>query len=65
MAFERFAEQHETLEAMVHNELNDFRVSASRGFFRCPLDKAIALLIKSAKPLQNSNEQHVAEDVTQ
>lgn len=65
VAFELFTEQHEALEAMIHNELNDFRVSASREFFRYPLDKAIALLIKSAKPLQNSTEQYVAEDVTQ
>lgn len=65
VAFELFTKQHEALEAMIHNELNDFRVSTSREFFRYPLDKAIALLINSAKPLQNSTEQYVAEDVTQ
>lgn len=65
VAFELFAEQHEILEAMLHKELNDFRVNTSREFFRYPLDKAITLLIKSAKPLQKSTEQYVAEDVTQ
>jgi len=45
VAFELFAEHHETLEAMVHLELTDFRVNAAREFFRYPLDKAIALLI--------------------
>lgn len=65
VAFELFAEQHEALEAMVHNELNDFRVNAAREFFRYPLDKAIALLIQLATPLQNSTEQYVAEDITQ
>ena len=64
VAFELFAEQHEALEAMVHNELNDFRVNAAREFFRYPLDKAVALLIKLATPLQNSTEQYVAEDIT-
>lgn len=64
VAFELFAEQHEVLEAMVHNELNDFRVNAAREFFRYPLDKAVALLIKLATPLQNSTEQYVAEDIT-
>ncbi|HFN3649825.1 GIY-YIG nuclease family protein [Enterobacter hormaechei] len=65
VAFELFAEQHEALEAMVHNELNDFRVNAAREFFRYPLDKAVALLIQLATPLQNSTEQYVAEDITQ
>ncbi|HAV1590939.1 TPA: GIY-YIG nuclease family protein [Enterobacter hormaechei subsp. xiangfangensis] len=64
VAFELFAEQHEALEAMVHNELNDFRVNAAREFFRYPLDKAVALLIKLATPLKNSTEQYVAEDIT-
>lgn len=65
VAFELFAEHHETLEAMVHLELTDFRVNAAREFFRYPLDKAIALLIQLAKTLQSSAEQYVAEDVTQ
>ncbi|WJW95206.1 GIY-YIG nuclease family protein [Enterobacter pseudoroggenkampii] len=65
VAFELFAEQHEALEAMVHNELNDFQVNAAREFFRYPLDKAVALLIQLATPLQNSTEQYVAEDITQ
>ena len=65
VAFEIFAEQHETLEARVHLELTDFRVNAAREFFRYPLDKAIALLIKLAEPIQSSAEQYVAEDVTQ
>ncbi len=60
VAFELFAEQHEALEAMVHNELNDFRVNAAREFFRYPLDKAVALLIKLATPLK----KYVAEDIT-
>lgn len=65
VAFELFAEHHETLEAKVHIELTDFRVNAAREFFRYPLDKAIALLIQLSKPIQNSAEQYVAEDVTQ
>ncbi|EKN5158562.1 GIY-YIG nuclease family protein [Yersinia enterocolitica] len=65
VAFEIFAEQHETLEARVHLELTDFRVNTSREFFRYPLDKAIALLIKLAEPIQSPTEQYVAEDVTQ
>ncbi|WJV55409.1 GIY-YIG nuclease family protein [Prodigiosinella aquatilis] len=65
VAFEIFAEQHETLEARVHLELTDFRVNTAREFFRYPLDKAIALLIKLAEPIQSSAEQYVAEDVTQ
>lgn len=65
VAFELFAEQHEALEAMVHNELNDFRVNPAREFFRYPLDKTIALLLQLAKPPQNSAERYVAEDVTQ
>ncbi|MDK2634944.1 GIY-YIG nuclease family protein [Pantoea stewartii subsp. indologenes] len=65
VAFEIFAEQHETLEAKVHLELTDFRVNAAREFFRYPLDKAIALLIKLAEPIQSTAEQYVAEDVTQ
>lgn len=65
VAFEIFAEQHETLEARVHLELTDFRVNAAREFFRYPLDKAIALLINLAEPIQSTAEQYVAEDVTQ
>ncbi|MEO5523426.1 GIY-YIG nuclease family protein [Citrobacter youngae] len=65
VAFELFAEQHESLETMIHNELNDFRVNTAREFFRYPLDKAIALLIQMAKPLQNSTGQYLAEDITQ
>jgi len=65
VAFEIFAEQHETLEARVHIELTDFRVNAAREFFRYPLDKAIALLLQLAEPIQISAEQYVAEDVTQ
>ena len=64
VAFELFAEQHEALEATVHNELNDFRVNVAREFFRYPLDKAVALLIQ-LPPLPNSTEQYVAEDITQ
>ncbi|KGT88712.1 GIY-YIG nuclease family protein [Enterobacter cancerogenus] len=65
VAFELFAEQHEELEAMIHLELADYRVNAAREFFRFPLDKAIALLLNLAKPVQNSTEQYVAEDITQ
>ena len=65
MAFELFTEDYEILEARIHLELIDFRVNVAREFFRYPLDKAIALLIQFAKPIQRSAEQYVAEDVTQ
>lgn len=65
VAFEVFADQHEALEAEMHLELTDFRINPAREFFRYPLDKAIALLIHLAKPVQNSVEQYVAEDLTQ
>ncbi|EPL6464383.1 MULTISPECIES: GIY-YIG nuclease family protein [Morganellaceae] len=65
VAFELFADQHESLEAEMHLKLTDFRVNPSREFFRYPLDKAIALLIQLAMPVQNSTEQYVAEDLTQ
>lgn len=65
VAFELFDEQHDDLEARIHCELTDYRISTSREFFRYPLDKAIALLIQLAKPIQNPAEQYVAEDVTQ
>lgn len=65
VAFELFADHHEALEAEMHLELTDFRINPAREFFRYPLDKAIALLIHLAKPVQNSVEQYVAEDLTQ
>lgn len=64
VAFELFAEQHETLEARVHQALTDFRVDAAREFFRYPLDKAIALLLELAELPQSQAAQYVAEDVT-
>ncbi|HEY4437309.1 MAG TPA: GIY-YIG nuclease family protein [Lelliottia sp.] len=65
VAFELFADHHEALETEMHLELTDFRINPAREFFRYPLDKAIALLINLAKPVQNSVEQYVAEDLTQ
>ncbi|WP_077927658.1 GIY-YIG nuclease family protein [Wohlfahrtiimonas populi] len=65
VAFELFTEHHEDLESKMHYELKDYRVNPVREFFRYPLDKAIALLIKLSKPSQNHTEQYMAEDITQ
>lgn len=64
VAFELFSEDHATLEARVHTELADFRVSPNREFFRYPLDRAIALLQRFNSPPKDSESQFAAEDIT-
>jgi len=64
LAFELFSEDHETLEASVHERLRDFRVAENREFFRYPLDKAISLLLEISTPPTREDAIFVAEDIT-
>ncbi len=65
VAFEIFSECHDELEAAIHVELRDFRITDNREFFRYPLDKAIALLQQMNSPSKSSESSFVAEDITQ
>lgn len=70
VAFEIFSEQHENLEAAMHEKLNDFRVNDRREFFRFPLDRAISELQSLARLrspngiIAESNSEFSAEDIT-
>lgn len=64
VAFEIFSEEHDRLEALVQNELADFRVSQNREFFRYPLHQAIKLLQELNTPAQHRESVFSAEDVT-
>lgn len=64
VAFEIFSEEHDNLEASIHRELIDFKVSADREFFRYPMDKAILLLQKLNSPPTTSDSVFAAEDIT-
>lgn len=63
VAFEIFSDNHEKLEADFHRELNDFRVSNNREFFRYPLDKAITLLQKLNTSPSTEDSIFQAEDI--
>ena len=55
VAFEIFSVDYDLLEKNIHTELNDYRVSSNREFFKYPLDKAISLL-------QSLNSKNIEED---
>lgn len=64
VAFELFSEEHDTLEALVHNKLLDFRVSTNREFFHFPVDRAIKLLQELNTPSSSKESIFSAIDVT-
>jgi len=63
VAFEIFSDEYEKLEADFHQELQDFRVSNNREFFKYPLDKAITLLQKLNSPPVSKESIFQAEDI--
>jgi hypothetical protein len=63
VAFEVFSDEYEKLEADIHQELHDFRVSCNREFFKYPLDKAITLLQKQNSPPASQESIFQAEDI--
>ena len=54
VAFEVFSEDHEKLELQVHSQLEPFRVSQRREFFRYPLKDVIELLMRLNDDLSGS-----------
>jgi hypothetical protein len=62
VAFEIFSNEIEVLENKIHTELEDFRVANNREFFKYPLYKAIAILIK-LNSSANSEDEYYAEDI--
>ncbi len=58
VAFEIFSVDYALLEKNIHKELNDYRVSNNREFFKYPLNKAIYLL-------QSLNSDNVEDDAFQ
>jgi hypothetical protein len=56
VAYEIYVDNCETIERKIHNELNDFRVTPNREFFRYPLNKAIDLIQRVTSKRNRNNE---------
>ncbi len=63
LAFEVFSIEHEALEDEVHKQLQPFRITTNREFFRFPISDAIALLIKLSSSLNNKAMEYAAESI--
>lgn len=60
VAFEIFSDDMDQLEKKVHDELNDFRVSNNREFFRYPLYEAITLVQNLNNPPEDKDSWYKA-----
>lgn len=63
VAFELFAEDHETLEQKLHERLSDFRVTGNREFFRYPLRLAIQHLQELSSPPKEPTSVYSAKSI--
>lgn len=64
VAFETYSDDCSKLEKEIHLELDDFRVSQNREFFKYPLDKAIALVQKQNSPAEDEESIYSAVDIS-
>ncbi|WP_047238944.1 GIY-YIG nuclease family protein [Chromobacterium subtsugae] len=63
VAFELFAEDHETVEKKLHEYMADFRVANNREFFRYPLLQAIKHLLDLSSPSQELSSSFCAQSI--
>ena len=63
VAFELFSLEHEKVEERIHQQLESFRVSINREFFRYPLKNAINLLLEIERSTTTSSMEYVAESI--